>query len=340
MTKIIKGQEMNLGKTIVLSIGLLTVLLVLSYAVDEFSSLGKVNYPSDETYSTNNEDPKDNLEKEEFFEAPYSGKEETENGESPTEEAGIDKAKHAFERIRKYIYGSLSSTEKLEDYISDLERNRKRYLEAGVRELTYDNTLALALRRLEIKDAWFIVACYLGEIKCTEEIRSNHDRYDKSLKRLKEYSNNDNFLIATQRKGLKEWLEEVGIYGADTKNQPSEQLLRAGEHAITLQWISWDHPGKVWIKPIAVNRYSVNGKQMSRMNGDYLRIDGVITPKSKRELIFEGTIKYLVSHNNNGEECVKKGRQVFRSYGKRKYWRLQNMMNCDGIVTDYVDIYF
>ena len=56
--------------------------------------------------------------------------------------------------------------------------------------------------------------------------------------------------------------------------------------------------------------------------------------------MFEGKIETRVAYNNHGEVCVKTGKQIFYGKGDRKYYRLQNMENCEGgRLVDYVDIY-
>jgi len=121
----------------------------------------------------------------------------------------------------------------------------------------------------------------------------------------------------------------------------SNNLIRTGKHNFTLQWIGWDYPGSVMIEKINKNTYSIRGQQLSNQNNDYVKINGTLTPATKKKLIFNGTINYLVSHNNNGKECIKSGKQIFKASGNRKYWRLQDMINCEGgRLTDYIDIYF
>lgn len=118
-----------------------------------------------------------------------------------------------------------------------------------------------------------------------------------------------------------------------------EGLIRTGTHDLTLQWIGWDRPGKVEIQQATQGRYSVQGSQ--RRGDDSLYIDGFITPVTPEKLLFEGTLRYRVSDLNGGAPCDKSGRQEFLSTKGRKYWRLQNMINCEGgLTTDYVDIYF
>lgn len=120
-----------------------------------------------------------------------------------------------------------------------------------------------------------------------------------------------------------------------------EHPIRLGAHNLTLQWISWDEPGKAEVTFEGGNRYRIVGEQRSKENDDYLTIDGTLIPQDERTFQFEGRIAYQVSHNNGGEVCVKEGPLHFKASGKRKYWRLQEKTNCEGgMLTDYVDIYF
>ena len=120
-------------------------------------------------------------------------------------------------------------------------------------------------------------------------------------------------------------------------------LIRVGKHQITLQWISDDEnsSGSVSISKLSESKYKIEGGQESRTNSDYLTINGILTPINKNELIFEGTLIYKVEYNNSGLPCNKSGRHIFKSTHNRKYWRMQEMINCQGgMVTDYVDIFF
>ncbi|MBC7935718.1 MAG: hypothetical protein H7Y86_10250 [Rhizobacter sp.] len=119
----------------------------------------------------------------------------------------------------------------------------------------------------------------------------------------------------------------------------SENLTRAGVHPISLQWISWDKKGEVSVKPSTEEWYNINGSQ-TNTEKDFLKIDGRIKRVSEKELEFEGTIEIKVSHNYGGGPCIKTGKQSFVAKGNRKYFRLQNMENCQGgNLVDYVDIY-
>ncbi len=118
-----------------------------------------------------------------------------------------------------------------------------------------------------------------------------------------------------------------------------EASIRTGAHDLTLQWIGWDRPGKATIQQATKGRYSIKGEQ--RKGDDYLYIDGFLTPLTPEKVLFEGTLRYRVADLNGGAPCDKSGQQEFLSTKGRKYWRLQNMINCEGgLTTDYVDIYF
>ena len=108
-----------------------------------------------------------------------------------------------------------------------------------------------------------------------------------------------------------------------------------GKHALTLQWISWDRPGSVMIKKGEDEWYDINGKQEAK--GEYLRINGKIRVITELQLEFDGVIETL---GPDSIYCKREGLQTFLSTKNRQYWRLQNMLNCDGVITDYVDIYF
>src|SRR5690606_19398783 len=117
--------------------------------------------------------------------------------------------------------------------------------------------------------------------------------------------------------------------------------IREGEHNLSLQWISWDVFGKAEIKYLGNNKYSIVGEQRNPDNSDYLKINGTLEPISDKKLTFEGTVESRIDHLNQGQACVKEGIKIFESTKNRKYWRMQDMENCEGgMVLDYVDIYF
>ncbi len=112
----------------------------------------------------------------------------------------------------------------------------------------------------------------------------------------------------------------------------------AGKHLLTLQWISWDEPGSVNILPAENGWFTISGRQVK--GSSYLKISGRIKPLNAQELQFDGEIETRIESINSGEPCLKTGEKIFKATGTRKYWRLQDMINCEGGTVDYIDIYF
>lgn len=115
---------------------------------------------------------------------------------------------------------------------------------------------------------------------------------------------------------------------------------RIGQHAISLQWISWDKPGSAQITKAKDGTFRIIGRQRSDDKQDSLRIDGKLMAISPTELRFTGKIITRIHHIHGGAPCIRDGEYTFLITGKRRYWRLQEMLNCSGVETDYVDIYF
>lgn len=118
--------------------------------------------------------------------------------------------------------------------------------------------------------------------------------------------------------------------------------VRVGKHAFTIQWITFEKsnkPGSVMIRSLGDNEYSIEGEQRDKNNIDYVTIKGTFLAKG-RELRFNGKIVSKISYVNNGQPCESTGLVAFKASGKRKYWRLQQMLNCDKVSTDYIDIFF
>ncbi|MBD1422871.1 hypothetical protein [Sphingobacterium chuzhouense] len=126
-----------------------------------------------------------------------------------------------------------------------------------------------------------------------------------------------------------------------TVDTPPKFTIREGVHNLSLQWISWEEMGEAEIKYLGDNVYNIEGEQQSSANSDYLKLKGTLEPISENELIFDGIVEHQITHLNQGQPCVKKGKQIFKSTKNRRYWRMQDMQNCEGgSVTDYIDIYF
>lgn len=113
---------------------------------------------------------------------------------------------------------------------------------------------------------------------------------------------------------------------------------------MTLQWIDWgdlSNAGSVTIKSDG-KALSITGEERGRgeSDGDYLRIKGRIVSADEKSFVFEGDIVTRIAANGDGGECRRSGTMRFLTTGKRRYWRLQEMLSPCSDVTDYVDIYF
>ena len=155
----------------------------------------------------------------------------------------------------------------------------------------------------------------------------------------------ENFELRQENDSLKNLISRSTrkIEGDTVLTLPEANLISnkggfTGKHPITLQWIGWDKPGSVTIIPAENGWYTISGMQTS--NENYLKITGRIKPLNEKELEFDGEIETRIQSMNNNEPCLKTGKKLFKATGDRQYWRLQDMINCDGTTTDYIDIYF
>jgi len=143
---------------------------------------------------------------------------------------------------------------------------------------------------------------------------------------------------AEQQKRIEEMNREY--YATHKQKQYAPLYPREGKHLFSLHWISWKNFGSVNIKKISTKKYSIKGSQKDD-KGNYVTIDGILIPVVKGKLSFTGEIVTRTTGNNNGIACVKKGTYTFLCSPDRKYWRLQEMENCEGgSLVDYVDIFF
>ena len=106
---------------------------------------------------------------------------------------------------------------------------------------------------------------------------------------------------------------------------------------VTLQWISWDYRGRVRVAEAGGLVY-LSGSQIQRGGAGRLALDGELVSIDARSFTFRGRIA-ITDTPDPGRACVREGTYEFRVTQRRRYWRLQQMEQCDGL-TDYVDIYF
>jgi len=126
-----------------------------------------------------------------------------------------------------------------------------------------------------------------------------------------------------------------------TQTRSHVKTLRTGLHVFTIQWISFNKvsPGSVSIKSIGEDEYSIEGGQTDPTTKEYVTIKGTFLDKG-HTLKFNGRILSKINTINGGRPCERTGLSIFKATGTRKYWRLQQMLNCDGETTDYIDIFF
>ncbi|MDR2366186.1 MAG: hypothetical protein LBD68_10125 [Zoogloeaceae bacterium] len=117
-----------------------------------------------------------------------------------------------------------------------------------------------------------------------------------------------------------------------------EQKL-LGSHLFSLQWVSWKKFGTAEITRKEDGQLYIDASQS--LDGNYVTLQGVLTPINAAEFTVEGELITRTSDINNSEPCARSGTFNFKATGTRKYWRLQQMNNpCDGIYAEYVDVFF
>ena len=125
--------------------------------------------------------------------------------------------------------------------------------------------------------------------------------------------------------------------GPTIVSDPSALARLRRNAGITLQWISWDYRGRVRVSEVA-GRVHLSGSQRARRGAGRLELDGDVVEIGASGFTFRGHIG-IADTPDPGRACMRDGDFEFRITGQRRYWRLQQMEQCDGL-TDYVDIYF
>ncbi|WP_156503486.1 MULTISPECIES: hypothetical protein [Eikenella] len=110
-----------------------------------------------------------------------------------------------------------------------------------------------------------------------------------------------------------------------------------GRHMFSLQWVSWERFGTATIRR-GSNGLEINAYQA--LDGNYVKLDGLIEIIDRRHFYFTGNVITRVSYLNNGQACERSGTFLFQAKDARRYWRMQPIGNpCDN-AADYIDIYF
>ncbi len=110
-----------------------------------------------------------------------------------------------------------------------------------------------------------------------------------------------------------------------------------GNSGITLQWITWDQRGPVFIAVDEDGVWWLTAEQKGE-GGSGLKLEGHISEIGADYFLFQGEIKIIGSP---GRERFCRGNKEWRFAitQNRKYWRLREFEWCDRL-TDYIDIYF
>lgn len=117
--------------------------------------------------------------------------------------------------------------------------------------------------------------------------------------------------------------------------QGAERLIR--NEGASLQWISWEERGPVWVGVTETGHWSLLAGQEGS-DGGLLDLEGFITEIGKDYFIFEGTIKMLGTPDKE-RQCNTTKQWRFAVTQNRSYYRLREFEWCD-YLTDYIDIYF
>lgn len=119
---------------------------------------------------------------------------------------------------------------------------------------------------------------------------------------------------------------------------PAAADLLMGDHLFNLQWI--DKPAGTAHVTEKDGQLFLDAEQRNK-KGDFATVKGKIVRVTAKTFELDGTVVTRVSYNFSGKACEKSGRFTFRITGKRKYWRLKEMDNCEGdMLVDYVDVFF
>jgi hypothetical protein len=114
------------------------------------------------------------------------------------------------------------------------------------------------------------------------------------------------------------------------------QRLRRNS-GITLQWIGWDRRGRLHVRDEG-GRTLLEGGQRARDGRGRLELDGELVWIMSDRFRFRGRI-LIADTPDPGRNCLREGDFTFQVTRGRRYWRLQEMEQCNGLA-DYVDIYF
>jgi cell division protein FtsB len=197
--------------------------------------------------------------------------------------------------------------------------------------------------------SWLVMSCGGGsksaEVQSVKALQQNEEADTKQNQTqeqntTQEQNAQNNQVVMTDEKQLEEAQNNTSQANSTQTTTPQNSFALEGTRKLQLQWI--EKPGKARIEVGQPGAYNINGSVTN--NDDYLTINGEIIPLDANRFKFVGVIESRVSYINNGQPCVRKATEdnffVFLKKGGRKFYRLQQMNNCEGNnVVDYIDIY-
>ncbi|MDU1345464.1 hypothetical protein [Eikenella corrodens] len=132
-------------------------------------------------------------------------------------------------------------------------------------------------------------------------------------------------------------MRDAGLQTGSPEEVAAAESSLLGRHMFSLQWISWERFGTATIHR-GSNGLEINAYQS--LNGDFVKLDGLIEVIDQRHFYFTGNVSTRVYHINNGQPCERSGTFLFQAKDSRQYWRMQPIQNpCDN-AADYIDIFF
>lgn len=115
----------------------------------------------------------------------------------------------------------------------------------------------------------------------------------------------------------------------------AERLMR--NEGTSLQWISWEERGPVWVAVSESGHWLLLGGQNGGKDG-FMDLEGFITEIGEDYFVYEGTIRILGAPDKE-RACEATKTWRFEVTQNRSYYRLREFEWCD-YLTDYIDIYF
>jgi len=147
-----------------------------------------------------------------------------------------------------------------------------------------------------------------------------------------------NLLLAGGVPGASAQAQDITFTNSLENKKVEQRLL--GKRMFSLQWILYKNNKKYGVANITRKDSGLYIDAHHEFNGDYAVLKGDLTIISPSEFTVSGELVTRVSDIHNGNACQRSGTFTFKATGKRKYWRMQEIVNPCEDLADYVDVYF